>query len=529
MNQLAGSEWQKLFRTFQLKKVMRQKDDADFALLLNRVRKGKHIPSDIRMLQNRTIKNTDPQYNRKALHIFATNVQTNKNYNERLKELVQPIMLKRREKKPTSLQDHSVSNNAANSGGLLKTLELCKDARVMIVRNTDVQDGLVNSAQGQIVHFVPNLGNVHAVLVKFDRPNIGKGTRASSPLDLSHSDKSVVPIKRVDVTFSTSSKKSTGPQITWTQFPLRLSFACTIHKVQALSVDQLVSFQEKFSGGQAYVALSRCTTLQGLQLLDFDEKKKAQKFKQMTRLQQTMSVASPYSCLQEPLTCEVITLGFLNARSLRLHFADILADLISNFTQLLFFIITHIYENQSCVHTIPGYSSIHKPQDHNCNHHGLASTCYFRDSFQCQQVQLPQTEHIETLGVQLQIQGAPSIDFVLIYRSPSISRSDLLADLKTLLESDERLPHSLILGDFNIGSIGPNYQVLEASMEKYYFKFKQANTSHRLGSCLDHVYLSKDMQKLYSNCTYHLTYFSDHLYLTMQLEKTTVKPGRYST
>ena len=99
MNRLEGSEWQKLFRTFQLEKVMRQKDDADFALLLNRVRKGKHTPSDIRILQNRTIKTTDPQYNRKALHIFVTNVQTNKHNNERLKELGQPIiMLIRREK-----------------------------------------------------------------------------------------------------------------------------------------------------------------------------------------------------------------------------------------------------------------------------------------------------------------------------------------------------------------------------------------------------------------------------------------------
>lgn len=151
---------------------------------------------------------------------------------------------------------------------------MCSNARVIIVRNVDVRDGLVNGALGQIVDFVPNSTNVHTVLVKFDRQNIGQAARASSTLDLFHCVRSFVPIKRVDISFSTSSNRSPGPLITWTQFPLKPSFACTINKVQGLSVDELVvSIQHKFSGWQTYVALSRCRTLQGLKLLHFDAKK----------------------------------------------------------------------------------------------------------------------------------------------------------------------------------------------------------------------------------------------------------------
>jgi endonuclease/exonuclease/phosphatase family metal-dependent hydrolase len=184
---------------------------------------------------------------------------------------------------------------------------------------------------------------------------------------------------------------------------------------------------------------------------------------------------------------------------------------------MLFFTESHIYENQTGVHTLPGYSSIHKPQDSNRNHHGLAT--YFRDNLQCQQLQLPQTEHLEILGVQLQYQNAPSIAFVLIYRSPSVSSSELLTDLAALLKACESLPYSVLLGDFNDDALAPQYQTLKSFMDKYLYMFRQASTSHKLGSCLDHVYLSRGLQSMYSNCTYHPTYFSDHYYVITQLQR----------
>ena len=54
---------------------------------------------------------------------------------------------------------------------------------------------------------------------------------------------------------------------TFTQIPLRLAWAVTIHKSQGLTFDKLiVDAGHAFAHGQVYVALSRCTSLQGLVL-----------------------------------------------------------------------------------------------------------------------------------------------------------------------------------------------------------------------------------------------------------------------
>jgi hypothetical protein len=51
------------------------------------------------------------------------------------------------------------------------------------------------------------------------------------------------------------------------QYPLRLAWAITIHKSQGLTFEKIaIDIERAFAAGQAYVALSRCTSLEGILL-----------------------------------------------------------------------------------------------------------------------------------------------------------------------------------------------------------------------------------------------------------------------
>ena len=81
-----------------------------------------------------------------------------------------------------------------------------------------------------------------------------------------------VPIEKAEANTRIWTNKDSSPVVTRTQFPLILACDCTVHKVQGLALEEVVtSFdmvkQMNFNYGQMYVALSKVILLNGLCLI----------------------------------------------------------------------------------------------------------------------------------------------------------------------------------------------------------------------------------------------------------------------
>ena len=225
----------------ELKKIYRQKEQ-EFIDLLNKIRVNQMDSEDLQKLNQR----------------YNPNVDFSDKLNQIILATTNKIVNDTNQKKLTELAGEQKSFEASVEGifpesiyPTEKTLSLKVGAQIMFIKN-DFSKNIFNGKLGKVKSFSEN----RIVVTGFDNFNefeISVETNTWKNIRYKWDDTERKIIEEIIGTF--------------TQIPLKLAWAITVHKSQGLTFDNVIAdLSGAFATGQVYVALSRCKTLNGLVL-----------------------------------------------------------------------------------------------------------------------------------------------------------------------------------------------------------------------------------------------------------------------
>uniref|UniRef100_A0AAY4BQU8 ATP-dependent DNA helicase n=1 Tax=Denticeps clupeoides TaxID=299321 RepID=A0AAY4BQU8_9TELE len=272
-----------------------EKDDKAFAELLNRMRikrKADSFSAEDKVLLSRVIVEAE-HCPTDVLHIFPTNKQVDDHNAAVVASLslevvdvwAQDFRKDKMGKRLVLL--HCVSGRKQE---LPDKSQAAVGAQVMLIRNQDVEDGLVNGTFGTIANIVTTTtedGKPFVKLIALQLDNLTAGSKHKSKDNL-------VYIERLEEQTSIKS-------VAQLQFPMKLAFGCTTHKVQGMSLTSaVICLKWTFEPGMAYVALSLTTSLEGLRIVNYDESKVYADENIRTAMESMtpMYISQPESCMQ---------------------------------------------------------------------------------------------------------------------------------------------------------------------------------------------------------------------------------------
>ena len=271
---LARNLWKELFTMYELVDIMRQKDNLDFAHLLNRLRLNEMTEEDKEKLQTRIVDRDSDDYPKDALHLFAENKFVNEHNNKVLNKMsgektVIPshdsVVSANIPAKECQNLINKLSDDYTKTGRLMKSLTLVVGMIVAHTANVDVEDGLTNGATGVVKYIdyrMEETNRPSIVWVLFDDPRIGRTAREKyRKLYNTNIDREWTPVFYVQRTFIVNYK--TYQRI---QFPLTPASGKSVWKAEGATVDEVVVDLFQFKRIKKiphiqYVALSRVKNL----------------------------------------------------------------------------------------------------------------------------------------------------------------------------------------------------------------------------------------------------------------------------
>lgn len=223
----------------ELKNVYRQ-TDRHFIDILNHARDCTLTSQDISDLNARYIPGFSPKPEDGYIRLMTHNRQV---------DYVNETELEKLDSKPYTFVAAVTGTFPEESYPTANSLTLKKGAQVMFIKN-DPERRFINGTLGEVKSIDKN-----SIAVRL--------AESGTVID-------VEPMEwqNIRYQFDEESKEISSKQIgRFKQYPLKAAWAITVHKSQGLTFDKaIIDVHAAFSPGQAYVALSRCRTLDGLVL-----------------------------------------------------------------------------------------------------------------------------------------------------------------------------------------------------------------------------------------------------------------------
>ncbi len=493
-----------LFKMVELTEIMRQRDDVIFAEMLNRLRtrKADDPISDVdkQLLQTRVVSENGLSAPDDALHLFFKNTDVNAHNDRKLASLTTPkytidaididqkggqiIRVNKVPHKRTSTDDTTLADE----------VKLAVGARVMVISNVDVSDGLCNGVCGIVkgIEFCNNQNMPAVVYVQFDSASIGTKARTTNfiPPQYEH----CVPIKPRQESFKPEGKSFTT---TRKQMPLKLAWAVTIHKVQGQTTDQAVISMKNLRQAMAYVAISRVTHIDGVYLTNFDvskiicDERIADCMSQMPMCD--LSLSNPLSDIDH---CTRFIIVHHNIQSLNCHLEDLKSNTEIRNAHVICLSETWLDDSNLDPLSISGYS-----MEVVNSGKGRGVAMYIQNSVQYNRLHLS-TEYSDVLAIRTC--GNTNMLIVAIYKPVATTPRQFTSDMNDVTAHIEVLDtdYNVLVGDFNRDllkdSIMPVFRTYKQLIEK-------PTTNH--GTLLDHIYIKPIPQEYTSSVmTTHYSY-----------------------
>jgi hypothetical protein len=234
---LAVKEQQPLL--IELTRIYRQKEEL-FVELLNKVRNNEMEAADFELLHQRLKPGFRPNADEHYITLTTHNNQADLINHQQLQKIPAPVF---------SYKAKIENDFPENTYPADEVLQLKEGAQVMFLKNDVIDKRYFNGKIGIVTQLSES-----TIIVKCD-------------------DGDITVRKEVWENIRYTLNRATGQLEeemlgSFEQYPLRLAWAVTVHKSQGLTFEKvMIDASAAFSSGQVYVALSRCTSLDGIVLL----------------------------------------------------------------------------------------------------------------------------------------------------------------------------------------------------------------------------------------------------------------------